>query len=371
MVGNNPVFAVSDAVAVLNQSLEMLYPTITVVGELANYKVAKGKWLYADIKDEFSKLRVFGTIFQLPGPLEDGMMVEIVAQPRLHQQFGFSLNIQTIRPVGEGSLKKAAQLLQLKLEKEGLFAPERKRLLPFAPEKVGLIASMESAGYADFTKVMQARWSGVEVKVYDVTVQGERAPESIIAGLHYFNQQGQDVDILVVVRGGGSADDLQAFSDERVVRAVAASRIPTVVAIGHEVDVSLAELAADLRASTPSNAAELIFPDKKEEYRRLILRAKALDELLYSTIEHKKSTLSQHKETLVRTVQYVLDQKAEQLAHARSLLKSMHPSSSLKRGFALIQKNGKLVSSKKQLAVDEQFIVTLQDGDIVSRVESV
>jgi exodeoxyribonuclease VII large subunit len=262
---SDPVFSVSDAIAVINQTFDSVYPTMTVVGELANFNISKNRWVYADLKDDSAKMRLFGTIFQLPGPLEDGMQLEIVGEPRLHPQFGFSLNIRSIRPVGEGSIKKAANLLQEKLEKEGLFSEIRKRPVPYAPIRVGLIASEESAAYFDFIKILNARWQGVEVELYNSVVQGDSAVESLVSAISFFNQESEPVEVLVMIRGGGSADDLSAFSSEQVVRAVASSRIPTAVAIGHEVDISLAELAADLRASTPSNAAELLFPDKKEQ----------------------------------------------------------------------------------------------------------
>jgi len=367
----DPVFSVSGAVAVLNQTLEAIYPTMTIVGELANFKISKGRWVYADLKDDGAKLRCFGTIYQMPGPLEDGMMLEIIAEPRIHPQFGFSLNIRSIRPVGEGSIRKAADLLRAKLENEGLFAPERKRIIPYAPTRVGLIASEQSAAYADFMKILNARWQGVEIELYDVQVQGESAPELLIEALQFFNQQSNPLDVLVMIRGGGSADDLAAFSTEQVTRAVAASRIPTVVAIGHEIDVSLAELAADLHASTPSNAAELLFPDKKEVMSQLILRQKSLQNGVRQYIESRAVTLVEIQTRLQQQVETALDQKAEALRHARILIESVHPKATLKRGYAIIQSGGKLVSSVAQLKVNQQIDITLKDGSANARVEKV
>jgi exodeoxyribonuclease VII large subunit len=371
MVGADPSFSVSEAVAVLNQTLESIYPTITIVGELANYKIAKNRWIYADIKDDNAKLRCFGTIYQLPGPLEDGMLVQIVAEPRLHPQFGFSLNMRSIRPVGEGSIKKAANLLQAKLEKEGLFALERKRLIPYAPARVGLIASEQSAAYADFIKILNARWGGVEIELFDATVQGESAPESLISALQYFNQQSEPQDVLVMIRGGGSADDLSAFSVEQVTRAVAGSRIPTVVAIGHEVDISLAELAADLRASTPSNAAELLFPDKKEVSSQLALKRKNLEDSVFQYLKSAEDSLKNIAQQLSQHANQQLETKSQTLTHAVNMLESIHPKATLKRGYALIQSEGKLVSSVKQLAKGQEITLTVQDGSAKARVEGV
>jgi exodeoxyribonuclease VII large subunit len=371
MVGSNPTFSVSEAVAVLNQTFESIFPTITITGELANYKIAKNRWIYADIKDDNAKLRCFGTIYQLPGPLEDGMMLEIVAEPRIHPQFGFSLNLRSIRPIGEGSIKKAANLLHAKLEKEGLFAPERKRSIPYAPTRVGLIASEQSAAYADFIKILNARWQGVEVELFDVAVQGESAPESLLGALQYFNQQSEPQEVIVIIRGGGSADDLSAFSVEQVTRAVAGSRIPTVVAIGHEVDISLAELAADLRASTPSNAAELLFPDKKEIKTQLILRQNNLKDNIYQYLKSKTNALLEIQNQLTVQVSSLIDDKTQNLEHAVKLLESIHPKATLKRGYALIQHDGKLLSSVKQLYEGQDISITVKDGSAKAKVNEV
>ena len=150
MVGRElPPLPVSDFVAIVNQTLEMAIGSVAVVGELANFRVSKNRWVYFDLKDERSSIRCFGTVYMLPGPLEDGMMLEVRGTPRLHDQFGFSFNVQSIRPVGEGSLRKAAELLMAKLQEEGLFSDERKRSLPYPPQRIGLVTSAESAAYAD------------------------------------------------------------------------------------------------------------------------------------------------------------------------------------------------------------------------------
>ncbi len=367
----DPVFNVSDAVAVLNQSLEYAYPTITVVGELANFNISKNKWVYCDIKDELSKLRCFGTVYMLPGPLEEGMMLEIVAEPRIHPQFGFNLNIRSIRPVGEGSIKKAANLLQVKLEKEGLFSQERKRLVPHAPEKIGLITSEQSAGFADFIKILNARWQGVEIHLYDVQVQGVSAPELISNAIEQANQQADTVDVLVVIRGGGSADDLGAYSTEQVTRAVAGSRIPTLVAIGHETDVSLCEMAADMRASTPSNAAELLFPDRKSIKKQLVYEANSLAVTVLEQVSAKISNLKLASASFSNSLVNALESKAHDLQTARKLLSSMHPSTTLKRGYALIQDGGKLISSVSQVSAGANINITFKDGVANAEVKGI
>jgi len=366
-----PIFSVSDAVAVLNQTLDYAFPSMTIIGEISSFNVSKGKWLYFDIKDDGSKLKCFGTVFQLKMPLEDGMKVELIAKPRLHNLYGFSLNVVSVRPVGEGSIKKASDLLLAKLEKERLFAVDRKRPIPHAPVRVGVIASEQSAAYADFIKIMNARWRGVEIELYDSLVQGADAPDSLIAGINYFNQLSHTPEVLVITRGGGSADDLAAFSEEQVVRSVAASRIPTLVAIGHEVDTSLAELAADLRASTPSNAAELLFPDQADVASSLALKKSALQDGLRNRLDKEQATIERYKSQLSVAVDRMLTQKSSELSHAKSLLETVHPKATLKRGYALIELEGRLVSSVKQLHVDQNIDVTLRDGKINAKVKGV
>src|SRR6185369_6914352 len=142
---NQLIFGVSDFVAYLNQTLEIAYPYVTIEGELTNFRVSKNRWVYFDLKDDESSVKFFGTVYTLPGPLEDGMVVRVSGSPRLHQQYGFSVNFQTIQPVGEGALRRAADLLAAKLEAEGLFAPERKRFLPYPPARIALITAGGSA----------------------------------------------------------------------------------------------------------------------------------------------------------------------------------------------------------------------------------
>src|SRR5581483_5032185 len=157
--------------------------------------------VYFDLQDEFSSIKFFGSIFALPGPLEDGMMIQVIGTPRLHQRFGFSLKVQNLMPVGQGSIKKAADLLRAKLEAEGLFAPERKRPLPLIPKRIGLITAASSAAYQDFIKILAERWGGVEVHLIDVYVQGAQAPGQISQAIEHFNGQPDLVDVLVATRG--------------------------------------------------------------------------------------------------------------------------------------------------------------------------
>jgi exodeoxyribonuclease VII large subunit len=338
-----PVLSVSAFVALTNQVLDVAFPEVILVGELANFKVSKNRWVYFDLKDDEASVRCFGTVYMLPGPLEDGMILEVRGTPRLHTQFGFSINVQAMRPVGEGAIRKAAELLRIKLTAEGLFDEDRKRSLPYPPQHVGLITSGQSAAYADFIKIMNARWHGVHIDLADVQVQGEQAPAQIVRALRWFNEQADPLDVLVVVRGGGSADDLAAFSAESVVRAVAGSRVPTMVAIGHEVDLSLAELAADQRASTPSNAAELLVPDRREVLSRLQQERERLGDDMLARIDDLRLQLSDEADDATQSIERLMREQQTLLRASRSLAEVLSPARVLERGYAIVRRHGSAV----------------------------
>jgi exodeoxyribonuclease VII large subunit len=365
------VFTPADFVAAINQALEFAFPSVIIEGELSNFKVSKNRWVYFDLKDEEASVRFFGTVYSLPGPLEDGMSVRVVGVPSLHPKFGFSVNFRSILPVGEGQLKNAADLLFKKLEAEGLFSPERKRHLPQIPQTIGLITAADSAAAADFAKILNERWSGVEVLLHDVYVQGEQAPMQIIRAIEHLNQLSEVPEALVITRGGGSAEDLAAFNDERLVRAVAVSRIPTLVAIGHEVDVSLAELAADQRASTPSNAAQMLVPDKKHE---LVALAKIKGDLklaLESIGKNATQELKTRGEFLGRHMDNLLSGEREKIRSLQRIANLYDPRSQLARGYALVSVNGKFIKSTSQVSPGNQLNIKLSDGTIEAAVNKV
>ncbi len=365
------VFNVSDFVAAINQVVSYALPSVVIIGELANFRVSKGKWLYFDLKDDSASLRFFGTVYMLPGPLEDGMMLEVRGAPRLHPQFGFSVNVQSVRPVGVGAIRKAAQLLEAKLEAEGLFDIDRKRHLAHPPDRIGLITSGESAAYADFIKILAARFGGLEITLADVQVQGEPAARQIVAALRWFNAQAGPPDVLVLVRGGGSADDLQAFSTEQVVRAVAASRIPTLVAIGHEIDVSLAELAADQRASTPSNAAELLVPDRREIVEQLTAIRLQLADNIYAQIDGVRQDLADGADDGLGTVVRLLERERAALSGQRQLANALNPAVSLARGFAIVRgSDGNAIRRAGQVGVGEVVAISITDAILSARIEN-
>jgi exodeoxyribonuclease VII large subunit len=358
-----------DFVALLNQTLEFAYPTVTIEGELSNFRISKNRWVYFDLQDDAASVKFFGTVYMLPGPLEDGLKLRVVGSPRLHPRFGFSINILSMAPVGEGSIKKAADLLAAKLEAEGLFDPARKRLLPPAPKTIGLITAAASAAYADFIKILNERWGGIEILLADVYVQGAQSPLQIVRAIEHFNELPSLVDVLVITRGGGSAEDLAAFSDERVVRAVAASRVPTLGGVGHEVDVSLAELAADQRASTPTNAAQLVVPDRRETIAGLAAVEKSFRELLSQRLQADSQAAAQAREYLTSQVNLHLSSYHKSLDMVRKLINVFDPGAALKRGYAIVSQGGRHISSIKGLRPGDSLSVQLADGTIGASVQ--
>jgi exodeoxyribonuclease VII large subunit len=361
--------SVSEFVGLLNQTLEYAYTNITIIGELANFRVSKSRWVYFDLKDGESCVKFFGTVYQLPGPIEDGMMLAVRGTPRLHPQYGFSVTTQAIRPVGKGSIKKAAQLLQAQLAAEGLFDEARKRPLPYPPKRIGLITSYESAAYRDFMKIIDARWQGVEIVFVDVQVQGEAAAAQVCIAVEQLNQLADPPEILVMARGGGSAEDLAPFSTEQDTRAIAASRIPTLVAIGHEIDTCLAELAADQRASTPSNAAELLVPDRKAMLDRLREQRKNLMRFSERCISCARDELRLHLQNMKDGMSQILVQTKYELQLKRQLLDALSPQAALARGYVLVRKEGAILRSKKDVARGDIVEIELSDGRISAEVK--
>lgn len=332
---NLPHFSVSEFLAVVNQTLDFAFPLIELEGEVSSFKISKGKWVFFDLKDATGTVSCFATLWTLRLPLEDGMKIVVSGAPKLTDFGKFSFTVQTLRPVGEGTIKKAFDLLKAKLEKEGLFAPEKKRAIPRDLKTLGVISSTSAAGYLDFLKILNARWGGLDLKVANCGVQGTQAADEIIRALDFFNER-EPVDAIAILRGGGSKDDLAVFNDELLVRKIAASKIPVVTGIGHEIDISLADLAADLRASTPSNAAELLVPDRSAELSRLKDNFSSLDRYLghylSTLVETNRASLKNAERELLGKITAV----QSGLTHQRQILDSLNPESVLKQGYAIL-----------------------------------
>jgi exodeoxyribonuclease VII large subunit len=341
---------------------------VVITGELANLRVSKNRWVYFDLKDDNSTVKFFGTVYQLPGPLEDGMVLKVRGLPKLHNLYGFSVNVASISLAGEGTIKRAAQLLQAKLAAEGLFDEARKRRLAYPPNRIGLVASKQSAAYADFIKIINARWQGLTIEHIDVQVQGEVAPAQITAALSQLNALAEPPEVIILIRGGGSAEDLAAFSTEQVTRAVAASRVPTLVAIGHEVDLSLAELAADQRASTPSNAAELLVPDRRQVLSQLSRDLEQLQLAGQRRIQSARILLQQDLSGINLLIDNQISHLKIGLANNVQLLDALNPAAILRRGYAIVRSGNQAIRDTAKLKAGAIVNVQLAKGKFSAKV---
>lgn len=350
--------SVSEFIALTNQTLEFAYPTVEIEGEVSGYKINQGKYVFFDLKDSEATVGCFMMVFQLRIPIEDGMKVVVTASPKLTQWGKFSLTVRAVRPSGEGALKKSFELLKKKLSEEGLLAVERKRPLPELPQHIAVISSTQAAGYADFVKILGERWGGLRVDVAHVQVQGAVAADQIIRALKYFNEQEKLPEVVVVIRGGGSADDLSVFNDELLVREIAASRVPVLAGIGHEVDQSLVDLAADVAASTPSNAAQILVPDKRE----IIERSRFLLQSIIPSLQHKiQNVRTEYKEytgLMLGEFERRLESLSREVTQLRRMIAQLDPQTVLERGYSIvrgvIRRGGRLeIEQAKQIVIAE------------------
>jgi exodeoxyribonuclease VII large subunit len=286
------------SVSALNRSvrdlLEHRFPLLWVGGEVSNFTEARSGHLYFSLKDDQAQVRC--VMFRSRGMLldwqpRDGMKVEVRALLTLYEQRGeFQLNVEFMRPAGLGALYEAFLRLRDRLEREGLFDPALKRLVPVYPRTVGLVTSLGAAALRDVLTTLRRRNPSVPVIVYPASVQGEAAPAEIVRALQTAGQRAE-CSVLILCRGGGSIEDLWAFNDERVARAVRACPIPVVVGVGHETDFTIADFAADVRAPTPTAAAELVSPPRAELLARLDLLVERLQRRVRRDLEVRMQLL--------------------------------------------------------------------------------
>jgi exodeoxyribonuclease VII large subunit len=383
------VFSVTDFIGSVN---DIIAGEFVVEGEVSNFKISQGKWVFFDLKDERSCLNCFSTLYMLRTPLEDGMRVQALGYPKIYDKTGrFSFTVQKAAPVGVGSLQRAYLLLKEKLTAEGVFNPERKRTLPELPERIGVIASRDSAAFGDFMRILNSRWGGVEVVLRHVTVQGETAVEEITAAFNEFNQSQEACDLVVLIRGGGSLEDLAAFNTEEVVRAVYGSRLPVVAGVGHERDETLVDFAADVRAATPTHAAELVVPDRAHFLKNIeqsvswmqerleyaaTLRTQSVERSMQS-LNHFFDSFFQRGIYLVermrggkRLLDDLLTAQFRLVEQAEKILMNVHPKRVLSRGYSIVRKrSGEIVKNAKSVDRGESLVLELGTGEISATVE--
>lgn len=368
---NDVTLNVTQAVSMINQSLAETLPFMIVEGEVASFKVNQNKFVFFDIKDEGSTLNCFMMVFKLNFPLQDGMKVRIIAQPKVTQWGRFSLTVDQVMPIGEGSLKKSFELLKAKLDAEGLFDELRKRDLPTYPNRIGIVSSAGAAGYADFIKILGNRWGGLELVLVDVPVQGIEAPQQLIGALRYLNELAEPVEVIALLRGGGSADDLSAFNHEGLVREIVASRTPTITGVGHEVDVSLADLAADRRAATPSNAAEILIPDKREVLNRAERTCEMAHNGAVAAIKVFIEDTAVARQSIDAAVGLLLDSTQERLEFFNRTLQQLNPETVLRRGYALVKNESGLLQKASDAILGSDITIQLHDGEIGANITNV
>ena len=386
------VISVGEYLELVNQTLKYIpSTTLQVEGEVSDYRVAQSKWVSFDLKDETTEavLKCFMTTWQLKTPLEDGMRVQVKGYPKVYERFGtFKMNVQDVELVGEGALRRAYELLKKKLETEGLFEVSRKRSLMRFPQRIGLITSRDAAAYGDFIRILNNRWGGVHLLFTHVHVQGKEAVGEIVEAFSFFNKLSQEErpDVLVLTRGGGGLEDLHAFNDEQVALAVYASSIPVVCAVGHERDESLADFVADLRASTPSNAAERVVPSRQDVMYEIETLTRHMESRLSDVIQDhgyviERATqligfiLEQQKQRLLRGTEGIILRTQQWLARmdmrreaSERMLRQVDPKRVLARGYSLIFSNGSVVKEAEHLEVGGEITVQFASSLAEARV---
>lgn len=287
--------SVSELTGHIKAVLEETFPPVWVAGEIADLSRPRSGHLYLTLKDDDAQIRGViwrSTASRLNVDLQEGQAVLCFGELEVYSARGtYQLTIRKVQPQGLGALQLAFQKLQEKLYAEGLFAAERKRELPRFPRRVAVVTSPSGAAVRDFLKAASNRWRGVEIIVVPALVQGETAATSIVSALRATHRLRPKPDVVILTRGGGSLEDLWCFNDERVVRAVAASKIPTVSAVGHEIDITLCDLAADVRALTPTDGATRILPDSDAVERSAGELRQRLDRAMDTAIKHRRARL--------------------------------------------------------------------------------
>lgn len=387
------ILHVADYLSLLNEVLHDRVPSneILIEGEVSDYRVAQQKWVSFDLKDEKAEavLKCFATVWQIGTPIEDGMRVHVTGFPKMYERFGtLKLNVQSIEPIGEGALKRAYDLLKKKLEAEGLFDVSRKRTLPRFPKKIGLITSRDAAAYGDFLRILNNRWGGITIEHAHVHVQGREAVPEILAAFSAFSALSAPdrPDVIVLTRGGGGLEDLHAFNDEQVARAVYQSLIPVVVAVGHERDESLADYVADIRASTPSNAAERVVPSRADVKYELDMMLQHNEQSLqfvmdeYRTaadriatrvghiLERERDRLITMRTRLYDRVEGWLPTLRESIESSARMLRQVDPTRILARGYAIVRMDGAVVRDASALAIGREIGIQLAGGTVNAEV---
>ena len=389
---------VSQLTAQIKELLEAAFPTVWVRAEVSGLARPRSGHVYLTLKDDRAQIRAVlwrNVAERLRFDLADGQEVLCRGNLGVYAPRGeYQLVVQQIEPAGMGALELAFRQLREKLGREGLFDPARKRPLPRFARRIAVVTSPSGAAVRDFLQVLNRRWRGADVLILPTRVQGQGASEEIAAAVRAASKLNPPPDCVVVTRGGGSLEDLWAFNEEPVVRAVAASAVPVVSAVGHEIDVTLCDLAADVRALTPSQAAELLAPDAGELLAALAQMRRRLAAALRSRvaegrarlraveasavfrrprrlIEDRARTLDELEQRAARAARLRLDRVRQRTEKLAARLDALSPLAVLARGYSVTQRaaDGRVVRSARDLAPGEVISTRFADGRAVSRVE--
>jgi exodeoxyribonuclease VII large subunit len=393
-------WTVSELTAAIKDLLETAFPVVWVAGEVSNFSRPRSGHCYLTLKDEGAQIPAVlwrTAAARVPFELHDGLEVVCGGTLSLYPPHGkYQLVIEAIQPKGIGALELALRQLRDKLAREGLFDPARKRSLPKFARRIAVITSPTGAAIRDFLEVLRRRWRGTDVLIVPVRVQGDGAAREIAAAIEAVNRIRTPIDCIVVTRGGGSLEDLWAFNEEIVCRAIYASRLPVVSAVGHEIDVTLSDLVADVRALTPSEAAERVAPAVDEVAAQLghlhsrlsgAVRARAawgrsrleslarqrafrcpLDRL--RELSRRLDELGVRSDRAIRG-QFRSSRRAAEAAAAR--LAALSPLAILARGYSLTERaaDGQMVREAAELAPGDELRTRFARGQAISRVERV
>ena len=390
---DDPVLSVAELTRGLSDLVEDRYDDVWVEGELSDFTRAASGHCYFSLKDEDAQIRCVMwkhlTQYVYFEP-EEGMQVRVNGHASVYERRGdLQIQAQAMRQAGKGAQQKAFEELKQTLQAEGLFAPERKQALPAFPDTIGVVTSGQGAAIHDIQSGLARRFPPAEVVLCPVKVQGLDAPRAIADAVAAFNDlpadDAQRPDLLIVGRGGGSTEDLWAFNEEVVARALDASGLPVVSAVGHESDVTIADLVADERAATPSAAAELVVPDRRDVAERVRglhdrLRSRVtgrlqatrqrVDALVASRAFHAPARrLEQHRQHLDALVDRLgrggaraVDRARTRLAHLRDRLHALDPEQPLRRGYVHLTQDGTSVQSAESLQDGDRVRLHFQDG---------
>lgn len=376
---------------------DVILSKVYVKGEISNYKLHSSGHAYFTLKDNDSKLKCVmfkGSAYKLKFMPEDGMAVVVQGYLSVYERDGqYQLYAEDMIPEGIGALYKAYEQLKTKLAALGYFDEINKKTLPYLPKTVGIVTSGTGAAVRDIISIIRRRNSLVNIILYPVQVQGEGASREIAQGIRYFNQN-RNVDVIIAGRGGGSIEELWAFNEEETARAIFESEIPIVSAVGHETDFTIADFVADLRAATPSAAAELVVPDihtlasrlNQSVYMLNNYMNKYLQEKRYKIeyiskgnafrqIEQKIHNLMQTVDICNRNMNYnmlqILNNKKNKLIMNIEKLDILNPASVLLRGYSSTSRAGKIITSVRQLSVKDKIEVEFKDGIVSAEVSDI